>query len=140
MDAIRVKARLNRKSRPSDGGRGAKAARPVHPAKAVAGRVPRVVKARAGRPPIPANDTMPLPAEDMGLPVLPDVEIEAVEIVPENAVATAGEEVPEAEASEVALAAADAPEAEADADEEDEEEEEAEAEVEATTKRKPGDD
>jgi len=93
MDAIRVKARLNRKSRPSDGGRGAKAARPVHPAKGVAGRVPRVVKARAGRPPIPANDTIPMPAEEMGLPPLPEVEIEAVENATVAAAPAEGEEV-----------------------------------------------
>src|ERR1051325_2423509 len=73
MDASRAKARLTRKSRPSDGGRGAKAARPVHPPKGVSGRVPRVVKPRAGRPPIPANDTLPLPAEDIGLPGLPEM-------------------------------------------------------------------
>jgi len=102
MDAIRAKARLTRKSRPSDGGRGAKAARPVHPVKGVASRVPRVVKARAGRPPIPANDTLPLPPDEMGLPVLPDVEIE----VPENAAAPEAEEAAGGEASEAVLAAA----------------------------------
>jgi RNA polymerase primary sigma factor len=134
MDAIRVKARLNRKSRPSDGGRGAKAARPVHPVKGVAGRVPRVVKARAGRPPIPANDTIPLPPDEIGLPALPEAEIEAVATATVTAAAPEGEEAGEGEASEAALVAADPPDGEADADEEEEEEEE------TTVKRKPGDD
>src|SRR5690242_10101447 len=44
MDASRAKARLTRKSRPSDGGRGAKAPRPIAQAKGMSGRVPRVVK------------------------------------------------------------------------------------------------
>ena len=122
MDAIRAKARLTRKSRPSDGGRGAKAARPVHPTKAVAGRAPRVVKARAGRPPIPANDTLPLPAEEMGLPALPDMELETRESVG----APEADEVSEAETpeSEAALAAAETSEGR-DEDEDEEEEEEA---------------
>ena len=103
MDASRAKARSTRKSRPSDGGRGAKAARPVHPAKGMAGRVPRVVKARAGQSrPIPANDTMPLPAEELGLPVLPDVEIAVVEAAAASAAAADGRGGGEGEASEAA--------------------------------------
>ena len=74
MDASRAKARLTRKSRPSDGGRGAKAARPAHPAKGMAGRAPRV-KARVGRPSIPANDTIPLTSEEVGLPELAELEV-----------------------------------------------------------------
>jgi RNA polymerase sigma factor (sigma-70 family) len=134
MDASRAKARLTRKSRPSDGGRGAKAARPVHTTKGMSGRAPRVVKARAGRPPIPANDTLPLPAEEMGLPALPEIEVEAV---------TAGATVPESddagegEASEAALAVADSPEGGQEADDE---EDEGEAAEEATVERKRGDD
>ena len=132
MDAIRAKARLTRKSRPSDGGRGAKAARPVHPTKGVAGRAPRVVKARAGRPPIPANDTLPLPAEEMGLPALPDVELEARDSAtgtPEPDEAGEGD-APEAEA---AMAAAETSESRDDDDADDEEEE-------ATVERRRGDD
>jgi RNA polymerase primary sigma factor len=128
MDASRAKARLTRKSRPSEGGRGAKAARPVHPAKGVSGRLPRVVKARAGRPPIPANDTLPLPADELGLP-LPEVE---VEVAAAGAPAPEGEEA--GEASEAVLAAGDSPEAQESSDD-DEEAEEA-----ATVERKKGDD
>jgi RNA polymerase primary sigma factor len=129
MDAIRAKARLTRKSRPSEGGRGAKAARPLHPTKGVAGRVPRV-KARAGRPPIPANDTLPLPAEELGLPALPELEIEA----PESVAAPEAEEAAEGVASEgeAVIAAADTAEADSD-DAEDEEEE-------VTVERRKGDD
>ena len=136
MDAIRAKARLTRKSRPSDGGRGAKAARPVHPTKGVAGRTPRVVKARAGRPPIPANDTLPLPAEEMGLPVLPEIELETRETVsaPESEEAAEGD-APDAEA---VLAAGETSESGRDDDDADEEEEEAEEA--ATVARRRGDD
>jgi RNA polymerase primary sigma factor len=130
MDASRAKARLTRKSRPSEGGRGAKAARPAHPAKGVAARVPRVVKARVGRPAIPANDTLPLPPDEMGLPEMP--EMEAREPV---APAVDGDDV-EVEASEAALVTGDAPEA-GDAEAEEDLEEEAE---EATAKRTKGDD
>src|SRR6185503_17021912 len=132
MDASRAKARLTRKSRPSEGGRGAKAARPVHPTKGVAGRAPRVVKARAGRPPIPANDTLPLPADEMGLPALPEVEIE----VPENAAAPEGEEAVETDGTEAeaALAGAETSDAARDDDDADEDEEE------ATVERRRGDD
>src|SRR4051794_34233314 len=133
MDAIRAKARLTRKSRPSDGGRGAKAARPVHPAKGVSGRMPRVVKARAGRPPIPANDTSPLPAEELGLPGLPDAE---TEVVATAATVPEAEEGAEGEAPEVGLAATGGAEGQESADDDEEEE----AEEAATVERKRGDD
>ena len=130
MDASRAKARLTRKSRPSEGGRGAKAARPVHQAKGIAGRLPRVVKGRAGRPPIPANDTLPLPADVMGLPDA------AVEARTEPEVEIDGEEAVEAEASEAALASGDSPEGSQEASEEDDEAEEEEV----TAERRRGDD
>src|SRR5262245_51555022 len=127
MDASRAKARLTRKSRPSEGGRGGKAARPIHPAKGMSGRVPRVVKARAGRPPIPANDTLPLTPEEIGAPELTDLEVRA------PAPATSDEaEAVESEASEAALAAGDGQDAD-DADEDADGEE-------TTVERKRGDD
>jgi RNA polymerase primary sigma factor len=134
MDASRAKARLTRKSRPSDGGRGAKAARPAHPAKGVSARVPRV-KARVGRPSIPANDTLPLTAEEVGLPELSGMEVRPVEApAPE---AEADEAIP-GEASDAALSAGDSQESN---DEEVEEEEEEEAPEGATTaERRRGDD
>jgi len=133
MDAIRAKARLTRKSRPSDGGRGAKAARPVHPAKGVSTRAPRV-KARAGRPPIPANDTLPLPAEEVSLGALPELEGEAAAL-PTGATTEVVEEaeVVEGETNDAALAAADGDGAEADDDNDEEEEE-------VTAERRRGDD
>ena len=137
MDAIRAKARLTRKSRPSEGGRGAKAARPVHPAKAVSTRVPRV-KARAGRPPIPANDTLPLPADEVVLGALPELEGEAAVL--------AGAAAPEVDAEETDVAAegenADAALAttDGDAQEADDKEEEEEEEVATTAERRRGDD
>src|SRR5690349_1147853 len=100
MDASRAKARLTRKSRPSEGGRGAKAARPVHPAKGVSGRLPRIVKARAGRAPIPANDTVPLPAEEIEMAGIPEIEAEA------RVIEEAPPEADEVDATEVALAGA----------------------------------
>src|SRR5262245_31760635 len=129
MDASRAKARLTRKSRPSDGGRGGKAARPVHPAKGVSARVPRV-KARAGRPPIPANDTLPLPADEMTLPGSPELE-EAV-VAPDAAPDV--DEAAEGEASEAVLASGETAEAGDDDDEADEEQEQ------ATTERRRGED
>src|SRR6478672_1258856 len=99
MEASRAKARLTRKSRPSENGRGGKAARPVHPTKSVSGRMPRVVKARAGRPPIPANDTLPLPADEMGAAELPELE------ETKGAPAVEGDEAAEGEANEAALSA-----------------------------------
>src|SRR6188768_107497 len=130
MDASRAKARLTRKSRPSEGGRGAKAARPLHPTKGVAGRVPRV-KARAGRPPIPANDTLPLPAEEMGLPALPDIELETRDSVS----APEADEVGEGETAETEAAlAAPEPSESRDEDEDDDEAEE------AVVERRRGDD
>jgi len=97
----------------------------------MSGRVPRVVKARVGRPTIPANDTLPLTAEEMGLPELPELEVRAPAPA---AAAPEGEEAEavESEASEAALAAGDGQDAE-EADEDAEEEE-------ATVERKRGDD
>jgi hypothetical protein len=135
MDASRAMARLTRKSRPSDGGRGAKSARPVHSAKGVSGRAPRIVKARAGRPPIPANDTLPLPAEDIGLPGLPEMAAEA-SVTPEVELAET-EDTGEVEATEAALASSESAESGQESD--DEEEEEAEQE-EVSTERRRGDD
>src|SRR5690349_5188146 len=134
MDASRAKARLTRKSRPSEGGRGAKSARPVHPAKGVSGRAPRVVKARAGRPPIPANDTLPLAADEMGLPGLPELAGEAG-VTPEVEI-TEAEETSEVEASEAALAGGESAESGQESDDDDAEEEE---EVSASERRR-GDD
>jgi len=96
----------------------------------MSGRLPRVVKARAGRPPIPANDTLPLPADELGLP-LPEVE---VGVAAAGAPAPEGEEAGEGEASEAVLAAGDSPEAQESGDDEEE------AEEEATVERKKGDD
>ena len=113
-----------------------KAARPTHPSKGVAHRTPRV-KPRAGRiaVPAPANDTMPLPPEELGLPVLPDMAVEA-------AAAEPVEEMVEAETEEMAAGAV---EAQDDSDEEDDDEEEAEAEQQvegaaATTQKRRADD
>jgi RNA polymerase primary sigma factor len=130
MDASRAKARLTRKSRPSEGGRGAKAARPAHPAKGVSARVPRVVKARVGRPAIPANDTVPLPPDEMGLPEVPEVEVQE----PAAAGLERDDVEAEGEANDAALAAGDAQDS-SDAEEEFDEEAE-----EATVERKKGDD
>jgi RNA polymerase primary sigma factor len=132
MDASRAKARLTRKSRPSDGGRGAKAARPVHPAKGMSGRAPRV-KARVGRPPIPANDTLPLTADEVGLPELPEMEV----VAPTGTPAVEDDDAIEGEATEVALAAGDAQESTESEEVEEEEEEEGEK---ATVEKKRGDD
>src|SRR5262245_26488789 len=125
MEASRAKARLTRKSRPSETGRGGKAARPVHPTKSVSGRMPRVVKARAGRPPIPANDTLPLPAEEMTASELPELEE-----TPASAPAAEADEAGEGgEANEAALSAGDG----SDDDEDD-------ADEEVTVERKRGED
>jgi RNA polymerase primary sigma factor len=98
----------------------------------VSSRVPRVVKARPGRPPIPANDTLPLPADEMGLPEM------AAEMPATDEVEIAeGEETADVEASETALAAGDTAEGAEAADEDDEEEAEGE---EASTERRRGDD
>jgi RNA polymerase primary sigma factor len=88
--------------------------------------MPRVVKARAGRPPIPANDTVPLPAEEMGLPEAPELEDEARAATP----AAEGDEAAESEANETALAAGGT----SDDDDEDE------ADEEVTVERRRGDD
>jgi RNA polymerase primary sigma factor len=98
-------------------------------------RSPRV-KPRAGRiaVPAPANDTMPLPAEEMGLPALPDMTVEA-------AAAEVTEEIPETDTEELAAGTAEASvDADADADDEDEEEEErAEGQAESAQKRRADD-
>jgi RNA polymerase primary sigma factor len=99
----------------------------------VSSRVPRVVKARPGRPPIPANDTLPLPPDEMGLPEMA-AEIPATDEV-EIAV---GEETTDVEASETALAAGDSAEG-ADAADEDDDEEEAEGEEVASERRRSDD-
>jgi RNA polymerase primary sigma factor len=100
----------------------------------VSSRVPRVVKTRPGRPPIPANDTLPLPADEVGLPPEMAAEMPATDEVdiPE------GEETAEVEASETALAAGDSTEG-AEAADDDDDDEEAESE-EASTERRRGDD
>src|SRR5688572_3380001 len=110
MHVSRVKARTTRKPRTGEAGR-VKAARPAHPSKGMANRTPRV-KPRAGRiaVPAPANDTMPLPAEELGLPVLPDMAVEA-------AVAEPVEELVENDTEELAAGAVEAQE---DSDEDDE--------------------
>jgi RNA polymerase primary sigma factor len=99
----------------------------------VSGRAPRVVKARAGRPPIPANDTSPLPADEMGLPGLPELAAEAA-VTPEVELAET-EDNGEVEASEAALAAGET----AESGQESEEEEEAEEE-DVVAERRRGDD
>lgn len=127
MEASRAKARLTRKSRPSEGGRGGKAARPIHPTKSVSGRMPRMVKARAGRPPIPANDTLPLPADEMGVSEVPEVEETRT-----SASAAEADEAAEGEANEAALAAGDG-----SSDDDDDDDDAAEA---VTVERKRGED
>jgi len=93
----------------------------------MSGRVPRVVKARTGRPPIPANDTLPLTPDEIGAPELTDLEVSA----PAAATSEGDEaEAVESDASE-ALSAGDSQDAD-DADETDGEE--------ATVERKRGDD
>jgi len=95
----------------------------------MSGRVPRVVKARAGRPPIPANDTLPLAPDEIGVPELTELEVRA----PAPATAEGEEaETVESEASEAALAAGDSQDSD-DAEEDTEGEE-------ATVERKRGDD
>jgi len=95
------------------------------------------VKARAGRPSIPANDTIPLTSEEVGLPELAELEVAPVAATPavedEDAIAI------ESEASEAVLAAGDAQEPAEAEDAEDEEEEEEEG-AKATVERKRGDD
>jgi len=100
----------------------------------MSGRVPRVVKGRAGRPPIPANDTLPLSGDEVGVPGLPDAAVEARTVDVEIAEA---EEPAEGEASEAALAAGDSPEGSQEGADEDEE---AEEEGEATVERRRSDD
>ena len=65
--------------------------------------------------PAPANDTMPLPAEELGLPVLPDMAVEA-------AAAEPVEEMVDDDTEELAAGAVEAPE-ESDEDEDEDEEE-----------------
>jgi RNA polymerase primary sigma factor len=99
--------------------------------------VPRVVKPRAGRPPIPANDTLPLPAEEIGVPGLPEMPADTQAI--DDAALADGEENNEAEASEAALTAGDGAETQEASEEDDDAAEEA-AEEGATAERKRGDD
>jgi RNA polymerase primary sigma factor len=87
--------------------------------------MPRVVKARAGRPPIPANDTLPLPPDEMVAAELPELE------ETKGAPAVEGDEAGEGEANEAALSAGDSAEAEEDEDDADEE---------VTVERKKGED
>jgi RNA polymerase primary sigma factor len=118
MHVSRVKARTTRKPRTGEAGR-VKAARPTQASKGAAHRAPRV-KPRAERiaVPAPANDTMPLPTEELGLPGLPDMAVDA-------AAAEPVEEMVEADTEEMATGAV---EVQDDADEEDDDETEAEAE------------
>jgi RNA polymerase primary sigma factor len=135
MDARTVKARSTRKARPADNGRKAKAARAVGPARGTKSRrVPRVVKTRAGGPPVPANDTLPLSPDEIGLTGLP---LEGAG--PESVAGPLPGEEPAVEREEDELVVAEAPDASASADEDqddDEEEEAVEAEA-STTAGKP---
>jgi RNA polymerase primary sigma factor len=75
---MHARARSVRKARPVDGGRKAKPARPTaRLAKSGhTGRPQRVVKTRSPQLPVPANDTIPMPADPVeaaGFPSEPDV-------------------------------------------------------------------
>ena len=69
--------------------------------------------------PAPANDTMPLPPEELGLPVLPDM---PPDMAVEAAVAEPVEEMVENDTEELAAGAVEAPEEGEDDEDEDEEE------------------
>jgi RNA polymerase primary sigma factor len=143
MDVRGAKARSVRKARPMEGGHKAKAAR------AAGGhRVPREVKAKnsvksakslkapavAARPPIPANDTVPLSGEMVDPPVsaLDELEREVVLGATPSAEIETGETEEVVEGVDV-QAVAEGPEV-------DEDEEEEEAPTSADAKRKRGDD
>src|SRR5262249_38251423 len=80
METTGARARSTRKARLNDTERKAKAARP-----AGRGRLARVVKARGGKLPAPANDTMPPDAElpEAGLP--PEAELPENDLIVEEA-------------------------------------------------------
>jgi len=145
MDVRGAKARSVRKARPVDGGHKAKAARAVG-----AHRAPRDVKTKSSgkspeasvRPPIPANDTLPLPAEMLDLTGLPPEELGSeVVLGAAPSVEIEGDETEEVtEGADVQAAAVESAEVDADADEDREEQEEEEAPAGAVAKRKRGDD
>jgi len=116
MDTRGARARSTRKPRLGESERKGKAARPA----SSRSRLPRVVKARGGKLPAPANDNIPAETE------LPDTALEEAKGLP----------------AEVALLEPEAAAEPAEETERDEDEEEAEEtiEVETAGKRKRGDD
>jgi RNA polymerase primary sigma factor len=136
MDTRGAKARTTRKARLGESERKAKAARPSG-----RGRVTtRVVKARGGKIPVPANDTVPV-ANDT---VLPSTELESEALANETTLDVAeGKDLP-GEAALLETDSADATdEVVAESDDDDEEIEEAAeagAGAGASAKRKRGDD
>jgi RNA polymerase primary sigma factor len=146
MDTKGARARSTRKTRLAESERKAKAARPNG-----RGRLTRVVKARGGKLPAPANDTVPVghvndtlpPRVGVGIGV--DVELGA-EALASEVIVPEGKDLPgEAALLETETAAeADEPAAEADADDQEEAEEAEEVEeaavVAVSAKRKRSDD
>ena len=129
MSARGIKVKLARKGRPAEAAR--------KPASTLGRRPARDAKAKVpATRPVPANDTLPLSAEAMGLPA-GDPSPDELEV--EGALgATPGVEIETDETDEVAgeVRAADAVDEDAEEDEDEEEEEEAAPEVSVSAKKK----
>ena len=133
MSARGIKVKLARKGRPAEAGRKAASTLGRRPARDV--KSDAKAKVSAARP-VPANDTLPLSAEAMGLPAVdpsPDeLEVEG------TLGATPGVEIETDETDEVAgdVRAADATDEDAEEEEDEEEEEEAAPEVSVSVTKK----